>query len=454
MRRLAGVAAWVLLAAVSLAALEKEPIESYRARRAALAAKLNDGITVVFAYREPDTADALTGFRQNDNFYYLSGVNEPGAILLLAPRGNGQAGSPSPLEILFLPPRNPPQERWTGPKLGPQDADAVRLTGFNTVASVADFDKQLQRILPAYGQLYTILPSGQQRHGPESETVERLKKLAGEGQGSGPAAAPEIKDAGAAIAALRQVKLPTELALIEKALRASMDAHREAMKAVRPGLFEYQVAALMQYVFERAGCERPAYAPIAGSGFNSTVLHYSANARQMQKGDVLVLDVGGEYGGYAADITRTLPVSGKFTTRQREIYDIVLGAQKAVIAAIKPGAMLSRTAPENLNKVAVDYFNAHGKDRQGQPLGKYFIHGISHHLGLNVHDVGNVSRPLEPGMVITVEPGLYIPEENLGIRIEDVVLVTETGARVLTAGLAREARDIEKAMRGRSSLLK
>jgi Xaa-Pro aminopeptidase len=454
MRRLAGVAAWVLLAAVSLAALEREPIESYRARRAALAAKLNDGITVVFAYREPDTADALTGFRQNDNFYYLSGVDEPGAILLLAPRGDGQAGSPSPVEILFLPPRNLLQERWTGPKLGPQDADAVRMTGFNTVASAADFDKQLQRILPAYGQLYTILPSGQQRHGPENETVERLKKLAGEGQGSGQVAAPEIKDAGAAVAALRQVKLPTELALIEKALRATMDAHREAMKAVRPGLFEYQVAALMQYVFERAGCERPAYAPIAGSGFNSTVLHYSANARQMQKGDVLVLDVGGEYGGYAADITRTLPVTGRFTPRQREIYDIVLGAQKAVIAAIKPGAMLSRTAPENLNKVTVDYFNAHGKDRQGQPLGKYFIHGISHHLGLNVHDVGIVSRPLEPGMVITVEPGLYIPEENLGIRIEDVVLVTETGARVLTAGLAREARDIEKAMRGRSSLLK
>jgi Xaa-Pro aminopeptidase len=454
MRRLAGVAVWVLLAAVSLAALEREPVESYRARRAALAAKLNDGITVVFAYREPDTADALTGFRQNDDFYYLSGVNEPGAILLLAPRGDGRAGSPSPLEILFLPPRNPLQERWTGPKLGPQDADAVRSTGFNTVAGAADFDKQLQRILPAYGQLYTILPSGQQPRGPVNETVERLKKLAGEGQGSGQVLAPEIKDAGAAVAALRQVKLPTELALIERALRATMDAHREAMKAVRPGLFEYQVAALMKYVFERAGCERPAYAPIAGSGFNSTVLHYSANARQMQKGDVLVLDVGGEYGGYAADITRTLPVTGRFTPRQREIYDIVLGAQKAVIAAIKPGAMLSRTAPENLNKVAVDYFNAHGKDRQGQPLGKYFIHGISHHLGLNVHDVGIVSRPLEPGMVITVEPGLYIPEENLGIRIEDVVLVTETGARVLTAGLAREARDIEKAMRGRSSLLK
>jgi Xaa-Pro aminopeptidase len=454
MRRWAGVAAWVLLAAVSLAALEREPVESYRARRAALAARLNDGITVVFAYREPDTADALTGFRQNDNFYYLSGVNEPGAILLLAPRGDGRAGNPSPVDILFLPPRNPLQERWTGPKLGPQDADAVRLTGFNTVASAADFDKQLQRILPAYGRLYTILPSGQQQRGPENETVERLKKLAGEGQGSGQVLAPEIKDAGAAVAALRQVKLPTELALMEKALRATMDAHREAMKAVRPGLFEYQVAALMKYVFERAGCERPAYAPIAGSGFNSTVLHYSANARQMQKGDVLVLDVGGEYGGYAADITRTLPVAGRFTPRQREIYDIVLGAQKAVIAAIKPGAMLSRTAPENLNKVAVDYFNAHGKDRQGQPLGKYFIHGISHHLGLNVHDVGSVSRPLEPGMVITVEPGLYIPEESLGIRIEDVVLVTETGARVLTAGLAREARDIEKAMRGRSSLLK
>lgn len=467
MRRFSAITIWVLLAAFTLPALEKEPVASYRARRAALAARLNDGVTVVFAARQADADDALTGFRQNDDFYYLSGVNEPGAILLLAPKmGAQRAGPPHDgkeqaggqwLEILFLPARDPEKERWTGPKLGPQDADVVRITGFDTVAGTSAFGNQLQKLLPAYGKLYTVFPSatGSQTCSFEREAVERLRKLAGQEQrkeqtdGSQPASAPEIQDARPAIAASRQVKSATELAVMQKALRASMDAQREAMKAVRPGVFEYEVAALMKYVFEREGCERPAYAPIVGSGLNATVLHYSANTRRMEAGDLVVLDVAGEYGGYAADITRTLPVSGKFTARQREIYDIVLGAQKAVIAAIKPGATISRTAPDSLNKVATDYFKTHGKDRQGQPLDKYFIHGISHHLGLNVHDVGSTSRPLEPGMVITVEPGLYIPEENIGVRIEDVVLVTETGARVLTDGLPREAREVERAMRGK-----
>jgi Xaa-Pro aminopeptidase len=418
----------LLLAVLSLPAFEKEPVESYRARRAALAAKLNDGAIVLFGSREADTGDALTGFRQNDDFYYLAGVNEPGAMLLLT------AGK----EVLFLPPRSPVQERWTGPKMGSQDPDVARLTGFSRVASASDFEKELHAIVPGKAVIYTPMPSRSEAKCTfEDQAVERLKKMA-------PAA--EIRDAGAEIARLRQIKSPAEIALIEKALRASADAHRQAMSSVRPGLFEYQVAALMRFVFEREGCERAAYAPIAGSGFNSTVLHYSANTRRMQAGDLVVLDVAGEYSGYAGDITRTLPVSGKFTARQREIYDIVLGAQKAVIAAIKPGAVISRAAPNSVNQVAIDYFNSHGKDRSGQPLGKYFIHGISHHLGLNVHDVGSTARPLEPGMVITVEPGIYIPEENLGVRIEDVVLVTETGARVLTASLPKEARDVEKAM--------
>jgi len=225
-----------------------------------------------------------------------------------------------------------------------------------------------------------------------------------------------------------------------------MAAHREAMKAVRPGLYEYQVAALMKYVFEREGCERPAYAPVVGSGFNSTVLHYSANTRRMEAGDVLVLDVAGEYSFYAADITRTLPVSGRFTPRQRQIYEIVLGAQKAAIAAIRPGVTVARAGPNSIHKIVVDYLNAQGKDRLGEPLGKYFIHGLSHHVGLSVHDAGPVTRPLEPGMVITVEPGIYIPEEGLGVRIEDMVLVTESGARLLTESLPREAADIERAM--------
>jgi Xaa-Pro aminopeptidase len=150
---------------------------------------------------------------------------------------------------------------------------------------------------------------------------------------------------------------------------------------------------------------------------------------------------------YATDITRTVPVTGKFTPRQRELYDVVLGAQKAALAAVKPGVMLgSRRNPVGLHKIATDYIDSHGKDRKGEPLGKYFIHGLGHHVGLEVHDATDATMPLAPGMVITLEPGIYIPEEGIGIRIEDMVLVTENGARLLSEGLPREAADIEKAM--------
>ena len=247
------------------------------------------------------------------------------------------------------------------------------------------------------------------------------------------------------------VKSKTELALIDKAISCSIDAHREAMKTVRPGIFEYETAALMQYTFQREGCLRPAYGLIVGSGFNSTVLHYERNERRMDSGDLVVVDVAGEYSGYAADITRTLPASGKFSDRQREIYEVVLGAQKAAIAAIKPGMTLGRTGDTSIHKIALDYINTHGKDLKGEPLGKYFIHGLSHHVGLNVHDANDPSKPLAAGMVITVEPGIYIPEERLGVRIEDMVLVTETGAKLLTEALPREITEIEKAMSRRSA---
>jgi Xaa-Pro aminopeptidase len=193
------------------------------------------------------------------------------------------------------------------------------------------------------------------------------------------------------------------------------------------------------------GCRRSAYAPIVGSGPNSTVLHYSRNNRKMDSGEVTVMDVAAECGNYASDITRTVPVNGKFTPRQREIYEIVLGAQKAAIAAIKPGMTMYKTTPNSIYQVAFDYINTHGKDLHGQPLGKYFNHGLSHHVGLDVHDA-DAKEPLEPGMVITVEPGIYIPEENLGIRIEDVILVTEKGAKNLSEALPRDTSELERAL--------
>jgi Xaa-Pro aminopeptidase len=245
---------------------------------------------------------------------------------------------------------------------------------------------------------------------------------------------------------MRQVKMDTELNLLEKAIEVSVDAHLAAMRLMRPGLYEYQVAARMEYVHKFAGCEREGYAPIVGAGFNSTILHYNKLERRIEDGDVVVLDVGAQCDGYVADITRTLPANGKFSPRQREIYEIVLGAQNAVLAALKPGMRLSRTGPNSLYQIAYDYINTHGADQHGRSLGRYFIHGLGHHVGLNVHDAGDPGRPLEPGMVITIEPGIYIPEENLGVRIEDIALITEDGYKLLTARLPRTPEAIEREM--------
>jgi Xaa-Pro aminopeptidase len=219
------------------------------------------------------------------------------------------------------------------------------------------------------------------------------------------------------------------------------------MQAMRPGLYEYQIAALMQYKFQDAGCERPAYAPIVGSGFYSTVLHYSEDSHQIHDGDVVVMDVAGEYAMYASDITRTLPANGHYTPRQREIYNVVLGAQRAAMQAVVAGkSTLSGHGPDSLYQVAYDYINTHGKDLHGEALGKYFIHGLGHRVGLEVHDVG--TGPVDKGDVFTVEPGIYIPEEKIGVRIEDIVMLDENGKLVnLTAELPHTPEDIEAAMR-------
>jgi Xaa-Pro aminopeptidase len=250
------------------------------------------------------------------------------------------------------------------------------------------------------------------------------------------------------VSRMREIKSPDELALIRKAVDASIEAHFAAFKTVRPGVWEYEVAARMQYEYQRRGCEWPAYPPIVGSGFYSTVLHYDQDDHQMHSGDVVVMDVAGSYSGYASDITRTVPVNGHFTTRQLEIYNIVLGAQYAVMAAAKPGMTLERGGKHSLFDIAYHYINSHGEDLHGEPLGQYFIHGLGHSVGLNVHDPMDYARPLKAGMVITDEPGIYIPEEKIGVRIEDMLLITKDGAEVLTRRLPRTPEEIEKLMAG------
>jgi Xaa-Pro aminopeptidase len=252
------------------------------------------------------------------------------------------------------------------------------------------------------------------------------------------------EEATRALARLRMVKSPKEIALVEETVAVTLDAHKAAWARIREGLYEYQVAATMMSVYFERGCERSAYPPIVAAGPNSIILHYGANKRRMDAGELLLMDVGAECKSYAADITRTVPVSGKFTPRQREIYDVVLGAQKAAIAAAKPGMKLTGQGEGTLNRIALDYVNAHGKGPRGEPLGKYYLHQLGHHVGLDVHDATDPDVTLQPGMVVTIEPGIYIAEENIGVRIEDMILITATGARVLSEALPREAREIER----------
>ncbi len=443
-----GIASLAVLAsaAVPANAWEKEPLSVYQQRRAALIAQTGDGVVALMGYEGSDVAASVTTFRQNENFYYLTGWNQPDAMMLLVPkpRTRDNKDQPSELgrEILFIPPHDYRAERWNGPVLGPDDSDAPAQTGFVTVESTTRFHSELLKALKNFPKLYTEL-TPQPESGEDcfqQQEVADLHKIA-------PLA--KLADVRPYLTEMRQVKSPTEIALIRKAVAASIAGQIAAMKAVKPGVGEYQIAALMKYEFERRGCEWPSYPPIVGSGFYSTVLHYDADSHQMADGDVVVMDVAGSYSGYASDMTRTLPVNGHFTPRQLEIYNIVLGAQEAAIAAAKPGMMIAGRGKDSLYQIAYDYMNHHGKDQHGKSLGRYFIHGLGHSVGLNVHDPMNYTELLRPGMVVTIEPGIYIPDEKIGVRIEDMILITQDGAEVLTRALPKDPDEIEKIMAAR-----
>ena len=399
------------MSAVSLMAAGISPRE-YEQRRAELRKSL-DGVMVLFGTEESD--DQHISFFQESNFLYLSGWREPGAVMLLTQQ----------TEILFLPARDPRMELYSGRKLGPEDPEAPKQAGFERVMPKSALESTFLKVLETSPRVYLIRGDSQ---------GQKLKSLA---------VFHDEADAAQAIARLRMVKSAAEIELIAKATDATVASHLAGWRKVHPGVWEYEIAAAMTNVYFERGCERNAYWPIVGSGPNSVILHYAANHRRLDSGETVVADVGAECSDYATDVTRTVPTGGKFTPRQRELYEIVLGAQKAAIAAIRPGVRL-RAEGASLHQIAYDYINSHGHDLHGQPLGKYFVHGLGHYVGLDVHDPGDPSAPLEPGTVITIEPGIYIPEENIGIRIEDIVVVTEDGCKVLSAALPREIAEIEK----------
>ena len=425
---------------------EREPNSAYAARRAKLAAEV-DAPIVLWGYTGREEFSEAYVFAQEENFYYLTGHNEEGAALVILPTTKPASGEPIGAsssggvgyDLLFLPAKDPAKEKWNGVRMSPSDPGIEARTGFSAVKAFYDIRATVEKLAKDYSHVYTILPYDSEMGGypHEKEVVDWLQL-----------AAPQLKpkDIREQISALRQIKSPGEIAFLKTAIDLSLDAHLEAMKMMRPGLYEYQIAAKMVEVHAMGGSEAEGYAPIVGAGPNSTALHYDKLSRKIEDGDIVVLDVGAQYSGYSADITRTIPANGKFTPRQREIYDIVLGAQNAAMAALKPGMNLCKRGDKSVYKISYEYINSHGKDRQGKSLGQYYIHGLGHHIGLDVHDPGDSCKPLEPGMVVTMEPGIYIPEENLGVRIEDDVLITETGYKLLSERLTRNPDEIEKIM--------
>ena len=415
------------------------PVERLTARRAALLEGMGAGIAVLRSAQPrslerdyPQDSD----YREDNDFFYLTGLESPSSWLVLVARDS------APDEVLlFLPPPNAAAERWTG-RAALLPEEATRLTGIPEIRSTATAEDEIQTLVfgagsPARrGSLYL------RREPPQGESAFFRRLVFSAGTAGAPV---PVGDLGGLLARLRLVKDQEELRRLREAVGITAEALREAMATTRPGMHEYEIEGRIEYVFRRNGAERVGFPSIVGSGPNGTALHYDRNRRQTRPGELVVLDVGAEYGYLTADVTRTLPTSGRFSDRQRALYNLVLGSQQAALDQTRPGASLL-----TLDRVARAYLRERSGTLCGaSPCDRYFVHGLSHWLGMDVHDVGSYATPLAPGMVFTVEPGIYLPDEGLGIRIEDDVLVTATGYELLSAQAPRTAQQVEQAMRAR-----
>ncbi len=400
--------------------LLNQPVGEYRARRQRLLNEIKDGVVVILGNVEEDMGVEMR-YRQNNWFAYLTGVRTPDATLLLVPQGLPSAAGAR--ELLFIPPRNLQMERWTGVQLGP-GPETARVFGAEQVLANDELWAKLKEAaaLPAFKgamKLYTIAPrqvsNGRVR---EYQFAERAR-----------AELPGVQVASAAdvVGDMRRIKSASEIALLQKAIDITGEAHKDIALNMRPGIYEYEVQALLEAAFTRNGSERPGFPSIVGSGLYSTILHYSENRKRIDDGDLVVCDIGAEYSLYTADITRTYPANGKFTPRQRAIYQLVLDTQSAAAAHFKPGMTNG-----DLHIFAVQYLRQsplRAKDTDGREytMDRFFIHGLGHALGMDVHDVADDLHQLQPGEVFTIEPGIYIQTEKLGVRIEDDYLVTPDG---------------------------
>jgi Xaa-Pro aminopeptidase len=434
----------------------------FAAHREALLSRLPKDAIAVFRSAPESTLEVGDTYRQDSDFWYLTGLSEPDAVAVFRP------GTPDASRyVLFVRPKDFAAEQWTGWRTGIEAAKAE--LGAGDAHPVAEFSERFRQLAAGAKTLFF-------RDGGDVKFREQLFAAWNSGDTNATAPRP-LADAGPIVHQMRLVKDAAEQALMREAARLSAEAHRAAMAATRAGRYEYVLKAAMLGHCLANGAARMAYPPIVGSGPNSVVLHYERDDRKMEAGDMIVNDTGCEYAMYAADVTRSYPVSGRFSPEQKAIYEVVLAAQKAAMEKVRPGTLFREVHTASVD-VVVDGLLRLGiltgdrerilKERTYQ---KFYPHGCSHWIGLNVHDAGSYGYPegvdrrerygkamtkLEPGMALTVEPGIYIPEGstndkkwwNLGVRVEDTVLVTPGGMECLSCAAPRELSDVERAIAG------
>ena len=434
----------------------KEQMQVYRERRNRLLDQLTHGIAVIAtAPMRPRNRDSYYPYRFDSYFYYLTGFEEPEAVLVVV--AENQQGNAE--QILFCRDKNLEREIWDGFRYGP-DAACERFK-FDSTYPISRLDEMMPKLLANQSTVYTMIGQDPAWDTQITGWVNRVR----EQTRSGITAPDTLADVRKILDEMRLFKDEYELTLIRQAANIAVDAHRRAMKHANPGLFEYEIEAELIHEFRRQGALAPAYTPIVAGGANTCVLHYIENNMRLQSGDLLLIDAGCEYGGYASDITRTFPINGRFTAVQRDLYQLVLSAQDAAIEAVQPGHTWDdphQTALTVLVQGFIDLGLCQGSVEgiiESEDYKRFYMHRTGHWLGLDVHDAGEYKqagawRELKPGMLLTVEPGCYIrPADNVpnhfwnnGIRIEDDVLVTTEGHEVLTAAAPKTIVEIEEWM--------
>lgn len=438
------------------------PASTFASRRAELLERMGPGSVAVFPsspvhIRNNDVEHA---YRQDSDLWYLTGFEEPDTVLVLTTAHDEHRA------VLFVRERNPERETWDGPRAGVEGA--VERFGADAAFPIGDLTKKLQEYFAGASRLHYAVGRG---HPLDAKVFEAMRVARQQSRKTGKAYPTELVDPVASVHEMRLRKSPEEIEVMKRAAKVTAAAHVHAMEYARPGQHEYEVEAEMGRVFRQKGSERSAYDSIVGSGPNATILHYRANRRRMEEGDLLLIDAGCEYDYYASDVTRTFPVGGRFTEPAKAIYEIVLRAELAAVDSVKPGVTLDEihaTAAKVVTEGLITLGLVEGPLDEAMEEERYkpfFMHKTSHWIGMDVHDVGayhvdGSARPLEPGFVLTVEPGIYIAPDaevdakwrGIGVRIEDDILVTADGHENLTAAIPKSVEDIEALTAGRHAV--